>query len=56
MYTLCTIVCYQDQIDDLLNQHAEILPDKFVFVLYSLSGLRLGEKKVVRTDGTKDCR
>jgi hypothetical protein len=30
MYALCTTVCYQDDVDDLLNQHSQILADKFV--------------------------
>ncbi len=32
MYALCTTVCYQDEINDLLNQHSEILADKLVLV------------------------
>ncbi len=32
MYALCTTVSYQDEIDDLLNQHPEILADKYVFL------------------------
>jgi hypothetical protein len=36
MYALCTTVCYQDEMDDLLNQHSEILADKFVFVFQIL--------------------
>jgi len=29
MYALCTNVCYYDQINDLINQHSEILADRF---------------------------
>ncbi|CAF1341997.1 unnamed protein product, partial [Rotaria sordida] len=30
MYALCTTICYQDDIDDLLNQHSQILADKLI--------------------------
>jgi hypothetical protein len=30
MYALCTTVCYQKEVDDLLTQHSEILADKLV--------------------------
>jgi hypothetical protein len=36
MYALCTTVCYQDEIDDLLNQHSEILADKFASFFFVL--------------------
>jgi len=39
MYALCTTICYQDEIDDLLNQHSEILADKMIggYLLNSLN-------------------
>ncbi len=30
MYALTTTIYYQDDFDDLLNQHSQILADKFV--------------------------
>ena len=30
IYALCTTICYQDDIDELLRQHEEILADQFV--------------------------
>jgi hypothetical protein len=32
MYALCTTVSYQDDINELLNQHPQILADKLVFL------------------------
>jgi len=34
MYALSTTICYQDDLDDLLNQHSQILADKFVFFIF----------------------
>jgi len=33
MYALSTTISYQDDLDDLLNQHSEILADKFVLLI-----------------------
>jgi 23S rRNA G2069 N7-methylase RlmK/C1962 C5-methylase RlmI len=32
MYALSTTLSYQDDLNDLLNQHSQILADKFVFI------------------------
>jgi hypothetical protein len=34
MYALSTTISYQDDLDDLLNQHSEILADKFVLFMH----------------------
>ncbi|CAF2848423.1 unnamed protein product [Rotaria sp. Silwood2] len=43
MYALCTQVCYQDEIDDLLEQHSIILADKLIdgYLLSSLNNFDL---------------
>ncbi|CAF1144432.1 unnamed protein product [Rotaria sordida] len=43
MYALCTQVCYRDEIDDLLDQHSEILADKLIggYLLSSLNNFDL---------------
>ncbi|CAF3441569.1 unnamed protein product [Rotaria sp. Silwood1] len=43
MYALCTQVCYRDEIDDLLEQHSEILADKLIggYLLSSLNNFDL---------------
>ncbi|CAF1317521.1 unnamed protein product [Adineta steineri] len=39
MYALCTTLCYQDDVDHLLNQHSQILADKILggYLLNSLN-------------------